>query len=259
VSCEKDSELQKTDESFTRNPYLSRVEVEVMPEVGCGLDNLDTMKKVTNITLGSVEVLHSFESFPLNGLLVLSQTKEVRPSSQHHGEKLYNINFEYVSLSEKFLIENDDDTRSSCNRLRLNFVFNPLRNSIINQINLVRERRVCDKTTRGTIADDGGLDARTVTQLIGNAKFNAKDLEDCCIVSNEEDCPVKFLLPECLSIFLYGGKGDGNDMGCIQLIIAHEENSSSRSRNIIYQVKFNQGQIIEHELKAKPFISRPIP
>lgn len=259
VSCEKGIELQKTnDKSFTRSPYLSRVEVEVMPEVGCGLDNLDTMKKITNITFGSLEVLHSFDTFPLDGLLVLSQTKEVGSSSQHRGEKLYNINFEYVSLPEKFLTENEDDTRSSCTRLRLNFLFNPLRNSITNQINLVKERRVCDKTTRGTIADGGGLDARTVTQLIGNAKFDAKDLEDCCIVSNEGDCPIKFILPESFTISVYGSKGDGNDTDCIQLIIAHEEYSSSGSRTLIYQVKFNQGQMIEHELTTEPNLSHDL-
>ena len=170
---------------------LERVEVQVMPEVGCGLDNLDTIVKKScfNMWMNMNDNL-SYQSFITcnfdaedSGSLVMFVP----------GEPFFTV--ACVLASDGF---SEEDGLS---RFRISFNVIPQSCEVLGQISITKERRTSLDPTDGAISKGGGLDARTVTRLIGEAKYSTyeSNIQKSCESENKS---MTYHLPEDISIQL---------------------------------------------------------
>ena len=181
---------------------LDRVEVQVMPEVGCGLDNLDTMIKKTSLVMkeGSGTV---FSSDSLSFATCIPNNSKVLPPVLKRDEPYFTVD---CVLAQKH-DDDEDDSNNDISRYRI--LFNVLPNSpeLFGQISVTKERRTSSEPTSGAISVGGGLDARTVTRLIGGAKFST--YESDMVSSNlGNDRTITYRLPENISIVLSQTQSD---------------------------------------------------
>lgn len=162
------SEDYVEDDSLT----LERRTIIVLPEVGCGIDNLETQSKCENFKLENAEQF-DFGKAEMGVLYQKGQS----------GQKYRRLD---VTINEKVpFLDSDCANESFLSRIRLTINIDPSSNQIQSPINLVKERKTSDQSSRGQIADGGGLDARTVTSLIGKANVN-KPFTDRKVLSFEE-------------------------------------------------------------------------
>jgi hypothetical protein len=123
-------------EDFTSDTTLTRHIVTVVPAVGCGVDNLDTIKSTEEIDTSNLVISDSFVAFDhILGSLNRAETT--------------------------FSLTND-------HRLRVMVDVTQDR-TIKSPIVIALERKTSERSTGGTIADGGGLDGRTVMLLLGDS------------------------------------------------------------------------------------------
>ncbi len=147
---------------------IDRCTVQVMPEVGCGLDNLDTMKnKESMIHAGTVTVVNANEF-------------QIHVGSVYIPEK-YRIECIFTNIhvhqNDGEGKEENDENNNDFNfvkktRTRVGVNLLPSMLKIKSPIDIVKEKKTSDLSSKGTIADGGGLDARTVTKLVGRDNVN---------------------------------------------------------------------------------------
>jgi len=133
---------------------LQRQEITVLPATGCGVDNLDTMKSDTN--LKNVDW-----SQPSESTLILDSTTSTNNRDDTTTQRLEtqfslpNAHRVRVSLDlKKKTVQQKDEAAVSY--------------EIQSPILLNLERQTSTTSSYGTRADGGGLDGRTVSQLIGD-------------------------------------------------------------------------------------------
>ena len=91
-----------------------------------------------------------------------------------------------VAIGEKKpVLDSDCDGETFLPRIRLTINMDQSSNQIKSPIDIVKERKTSVQSSRGQIADGGGLDARTVTSLIGKSNVN-KPFTDRNVLSFEE-------------------------------------------------------------------------
>ncbi len=164
----KEGENNGRDDGEYRDEYdgASRWTVQVMPEVGCGLDNLDTMKtqKYISFDKSSSHGLIGDRGTPL-GISVSS----VFINDENRVECIFTVENSNVDKDKDG--ENDSDM-VIMKRTRIGINLFPNNQQIKSPIEIVKERKVSNKSSGGTIADGGGLDARTVSRLVGQSNSN---------------------------------------------------------------------------------------
>ena len=149
--------------------HLTRQTVTVVPDVGCGVDNLDTLKSQEKIDLtkGRLGVFDSsvvaFDYSPQDGRIRSETTFLLANTGQR--------------LRVLVHVEEGRDLKSP--------------------ITVVLERQTCETSSGGTIADGGGLDARTVSQLLGDGFRGKKfaDIEPVAWDKGDEERMTTLILP----------------------------------------------------------------
>jgi hypothetical protein len=126
---------------------IRRNGVTVIPEVGCGVDNLDTLASSQDFLHKDVKLCRTLESSITIGAIA-----------------------KQLKLQQTSQLETTFSTRS--NRLRVSLDLNRESCLITSPIRITLERQTSQESTRGKIAQGGGLDGRTVANLIGKDLYN---------------------------------------------------------------------------------------
>jgi len=125
---------------------LERNVVNIMPAVGCGVDNLDTMEAKDLIPLDR------YQEFVLGDVKIATVFMQEK---RRRVECIFMMNTHSANDDEEELVR----TRVCC-YLHDN-------NQLKSPIEITKERKTSRESSRGIIAKGGGLDARTVTGLVG--------------------------------------------------------------------------------------------
>lgn len=138
---------------------LARHTVSVVPDVGCGVDNLDVMKsqQTINVNLGNAWD---------DSVIALDYS-------------LTNNN-DMMQCETTFLLDNGHRMRVMIDIEQQQVIKTP--------ITLVLERKTSNKSSAGTIADGGGLDGRTVSRLLGDLAKGKLFCEVLPLEWNLDDC-----------------------------------------------------------------------
>ena len=147
---------------------IERVTITVLPEVGCGIDNLDVTKKVDKYENSSLKSWQN-ERHP---------EREVAAIDRKRG---HVIDMETIFQVDSEVNEEEEESKSHSRRIRVSLSIDtsklsqlPEQSSTVSKlINLQVERQVSKQSTQGTAwsgpkYNSGGLDARTVMKTIGN-------------------------------------------------------------------------------------------
>lgn len=186
---------------------LQRGTVSVLPEVGCGVDNLDTMRTVLTLQLSSTSGSTAsasdgirtgqFFAFAENEdeddddddddcRQVLAWQTEMTPLRDASRIKLETV---FSLPSEAPPIDEDDgDKKSFERRIRVSFEATPSERKISSPISVISERRIRDTSSNAQWGVGGGLDGRTVSKLIGKESVTKPfaDNEPLLVGSEEE-------------------------------------------------------------------------
>ena len=141
-------EVLVSEEWDSAATVLCRQEVTVLPETGCGVDNLETMKSAVTI-----DKEQTAWSQPSESTLILDTTtaSDAETTIQRLETQFSLPEFHRVRISFDWKIQGD-----------------PLSCQIQSPIVLQLERQTNVTSSQGTRADGGGLDGRTVSQLLGD-------------------------------------------------------------------------------------------
>ncbi|CAJ1949594.1 unnamed protein product [Cylindrotheca closterium] len=123
---------------------MERTSIVVLPATGCGVDNLETMKKSETLDMNEKDV---------NGDVIGVQYES---SSGDHDNKSYRLE-SIFGMDEGYRMRVVLDLISCKEKLF----------TVKSPVHLHYERRTSDESTGGTRADGGGLDGRTVSGLLG--------------------------------------------------------------------------------------------
>ena len=138
--------LVSEDFSKTATFSLTRNTITVLPDTGCSIDNLETVKVTDEIDLSSL-----YEEIPkVVGLQYSTSEDELR-------------------VETIFGLEDGHRIRVAIDLIPSDSVF-----AIQSPMVLVLERRTSASSSGGTIADGGGLDGRTVSILLGEKLRKSK-------------------------------------------------------------------------------------
>ena len=142
---------------------IERVTVTVLPEVGCGIDNLETTKKVQPLNVGDTRIeIHD------SGQVA---TVDTSTSTGH-------IELETVfKACDVQTIDTDGVITVSPRRIRISLSIDLNKMNPSSDISMQVERRLSEVSTSGTrwtgqAYNSGGLDARTVVRDIGKEIVN---------------------------------------------------------------------------------------
>ena len=144
-----------TSEDFDEEQHhrIRRNIVTVIPEVGCGVDNLDTILSTEDLLIHDVNV---------------DCTGQVVAVSQSINKNIHIQNLESTFAT----LNQSSETHASLKRTRISLEVDMDRCIINSPIRIVVERRTSSESTKGKIAQGGGLDGRTVASLIGKDAYN---------------------------------------------------------------------------------------
>jgi hypothetical protein len=175
---------------------LTRTTVTVLPEVGCGIDNLDTLKKKDEIPM------EWYKTFEIDRYQIAtcclvpkssrSSSSSSSSSSSGRNEHEQSNKYSYRTVECIFASCNHDPTLKKKQHHQSNNMDIMYRTRVrvflkhdCNEfyscsmpIEIIQERKTSENSSRGNIADGGGLDARTVMQLVGKDKMNKPFCEE---------------------------------------------------------------------------------
>lgn len=156
---------------------MERTTITVLPEVGCGIDNLETTKKVDEYNLQTDESRHmKWKDGKEQDVFVLD--KKVGPSSAPDQLVAMETTFQVASEvasddQDDSATDNNGEERVCPRRIRISFTIDTTSNHIIKDtITMNIERLYSTTSTQGTRwsgpqHNSGGLDARSVMNTIG--------------------------------------------------------------------------------------------
>ena len=166
--------LVSEDVSPEKNGKMERTTITVLPEVGCGIDNLETTKKV-EVCSESRYVVFNGEK----GRDVFVLDRQVGPTTSPdqllHVETIFQVSPETVSDDDTNASKDDTEPKEQTfpRRIRVSFTVDPTSKKIIKDtITINIERLYSTTSTKGTRwsgpeHNAGGLDARSVMNTIG--------------------------------------------------------------------------------------------
>jgi len=143
-------------------PQLNRVGIRVIPETGCGVDNLDTLVKKDSISISSLE---TFDSHGTASSILRSDDTNTK-------FVLETIFAPTTSLppSEIRNTEQDQGGDSILKRIRVSLTIESLPQlSLAAPIEVIVERQTSIVSSEGKVVDGGGLTGSAVYQLIGDS------------------------------------------------------------------------------------------
>ena len=174
---ESNEGLQEED-TVTNPTVLERRTVTVLPEVGCGIDNLETQSKVQSYDLSIMEQDPNSKE---NGVEIHASYHVEDKAGHNKPMGILNVVFGR-SIPNQDLQEDDTcETSTTLQRLRVTLYLNlsPSSSStplvpmeLKSPMEVIQERQTSTQSSKGQIADGGGLDARTVMTLIGKSNVN---------------------------------------------------------------------------------------
>ena len=183
---------------------LQRGTVSVLPEVGCGVDNLESIRTVETLQLSSTSgstvsasagiSTGQFFAFAENEdeddgdcrqvLAWQTNMTPLREASRIKIETAFSLPSEMGPC-----INEDDGDKSFERRIRISFEAMPSERKISSPISVISERRIGDTGSGAQWGVGGGLDGRTVSKLIGKEGVTNPfaDNEPLLVGSEEED------------------------------------------------------------------------
>ena len=190
----------------TIGAQLERGTVSVLPEVGCGVDNLDTMRTVETLQLstssestasGSDDGISTGQFFAFEEnededggdehrqvLAWQTEMAPLRETSRIKIETVFSLPGEMAASIDK-----DDVEVPFERRIRVFFEALPSEKKISSPISIVSERRIGDVGSDAQWGVGGGLDGRTVSKLIGkdSASKPFAEREPMIVGSDDEE------------------------------------------------------------------------
>jgi hypothetical protein len=139
---------------------IERTTITVLPEVGCGIDNLETTKKI--------EVFKAYES-----VCQLYSEKDYQIATVDRSKLPHILDLETIfEASNEVVTENNGNIIQYPRRIRLSFSIDTSTSLLTSDISMQVERQISDQSTKGNkwtgeASNSGGLDARTVVSHIG--------------------------------------------------------------------------------------------
>lgn len=143
---------------------IERTIITVLPEVGCGIDNLETTRKNQVYKSDTRCQLYSENGYQI---ATIDQPKS---SSQWNLETVFGASDEVVT-------EEDGNISQHPRRIRILFSVDTSTGSLTSDISMQVERQISDQSTNGNrwtgeASNSGGLDAGTVVKHIGKDIVN---------------------------------------------------------------------------------------
>ncbi|KAL7494855.1 hypothetical protein ACHAWX_000288 [Stephanocyclus meneghinianus] len=159
------SHLETLTSENENDETMERTTVTVLPEVGCGIDNLETAKKVQLYALTDTRwQTHGLKNGE-NQFITIDRSKSM------HSLDLETL---FQTANEQVVDENGE-VKIYQRRIRVSFSLDVATKDVLStDISMQVERQWSDKSSRGTAwtgeaSNSGGLDARTVMKHIGKA------------------------------------------------------------------------------------------
>ena len=118
---------------------MTRTTVSVVPDVGCGVDNLETMKCQDEMDFSNSNISN-------DAVVALEYTL---PNKMTRRETTFGFQQQEQQQRVRVMVDIKD-------------------NQVKSPITIVLEQQTSKESTGGTIADGGGLDGRTVSRLLGD-------------------------------------------------------------------------------------------
>jgi len=157
-----------TSEDITlndENVTLERTTITVLPEVGCGIDNLEVTKKSTKFEATNTRSYNWHQN--------THPEREVVVLDCQMGQS--SLDIETIFHVDSEIDEEDDEMSRRTKRIRLSLSLDVSKQkpTISNLINLQIERQISNTSSQGTAwtgpkYNSGGLDMGTVVKNIGN-------------------------------------------------------------------------------------------
>ena len=144
---------------LSENPDNSRQIVTVLPETGCAIDNMDTLKNEQNIEPLNLETTTEDEACPAPRVAVVRDVSTAPATDKVCLEATF---WDPTSFEEdmfhrtRVLVTLQHDKEDGPSTFKL-----------ANPVRIIMERFVTSKSTKGTIADGGGLDGQRVSKWLG--------------------------------------------------------------------------------------------
>eukprot|EP00804_Cyclotella_cryptica_P013519 CCRYP_017231-RA/>CCRYP_017231-RA protein AED:0.04 eAED:0.04 QI:257/1/1/1/0/0/2/73/318 len=141
---------------------MERTTVTVLPEVGCGIDNLETTKKVQVYAVDNTR-------WHTNGL----KEGENQVVTIDRSKNMQSLDLETIFQTADERVTDNRENKMYQRRIRVSFSLDFSTTSVLStDISMQVERQWSQKSTRGTAwtgeaSNSGGLDARTVMSYIG--------------------------------------------------------------------------------------------
>jgi hypothetical protein len=193
---------------------MTRITTTVLPDTGCGVDNLETLKAIDEIDLESQwsSISSIIDEEQENGSPTTTTTTTTTPTTTVVGLQ-YPLNEQSNELRVEtiFGLEADDGGQYRM-RVAIDVVPSPPDTfGISSPMVLTLERRTNAVSSGGTIGDGGGLDGRTVSMLLGDRLSRSKTfVDDPPMSDNYDSDSIKHVaLPGNVSI-AYGWMTDGD-------------------------------------------------
>uniref|UniRef100_A0A7S3VCY4 Plastid lipid-associated protein/fibrillin conserved domain-containing protein n=1 Tax=Chaetoceros debilis TaxID=122233 RepID=A0A7S3VCY4_9STRA len=178
LECIVSEDLVEAENENDAKQMWERNVVTIMPEVGCGLDNLDTMKNQQFIPNENVNTI-SLKDVKAHAQVQAQAQAQVGVATAFLTDAKRRVECIFVVQEDNKDSDNgdyDDNTSISVStstttryRISINLHEN---NQLRSPIDMTKERKTSDESSKGTIAKGGGLDSRTVARLIGKEDFN---------------------------------------------------------------------------------------
>ena len=162
---------------------LERGTVSVLPEVGCGVDNLDTMRTVETLQLSasSESTASGSEGISIGQFFAFEENEDEDDGDEHRQLLAWQTEMTPLREASRVKVEtvfsvpavmaasiDEDDVEASFERrIRVYFEALPSEKEISSPISIVPERRIGDVGSGAQWGVGGGLDGRTVSKLIG--------------------------------------------------------------------------------------------
>ena len=226
---------------------IERKVAAVVPEVGCGVDNLDTLRSSEWLDLVGPSAFEAFESSSSGTTTkVLAWESPLSPLRHSPRVKIETV-FSLPDQIEPVLDDEESgagEQRSFSRRLRVVFEVLPSATTISSPITVVLERRT-GESTGGTIGLEGGLDASTVAKLVGKENYNrpfADQKGGGKVIDSDDDSARNLSLPG--NIIVRYGMENGKFRVDVNLLSTSDSSCSNDHEAVVgYTRSFDLGRM----------------
>jgi hypothetical protein len=162
-----EEEFRDEDYELTGGSSMMRTTTTILPDTGCGIDNLETIKVVDEIDLESQWTSHNIE-----------EDAVMDPGVKNVVGLQYPTGKDDNQLRVETIFGLEDESGQYRMRVAIDLVPSSTEFGIQTPMILTLERRTSSVSSGGTIAEGGGLDGRTVSMLLGERLRGSKTFVD---------------------------------------------------------------------------------